>query len=237
MGKIFCFPQQHNDHTEIKFSQHLPNHVGTIREFKMKKIILTILLCMSPTACQTNALKITSKPEKATIEILNPDTETYSIVGTTPFESTNKKTMLPISLLSSELVSIRISKPGFISEQILLEKKGRPKIKLHANLQEIMSSEATIEKNNKAGKLVDNIATTVAKIQRYAAENNLKKASELTDELLKDHQTSYVLWNTKGSILLTQGKKSEAIEAYKKSLILKPDNIETRQALKELGVK
>ena len=187
--------------------------------------------------CQTSKFRVTSKPDGANVEIYNHKTDSYEVVGKTPFENTDQKISIPVSLLKSDLITIRISQPGFISEQVLLEKSGRPEMKIHANLKSVKSGYDEKEDLSREQNIVNEIAKVVVDIQTLIEEKKIPKAIEKITALVGEFPNSYYLWDLKGSLHYVNGEKGTAISSYEKSVELNPNNLDTKIILKKLGVK
>ena len=77
----------------------------------------------------------------------------------------------------------------------------------------------------------------------YANANQFDEAIETIDEAIALMPDEAVLYDSKGEILLMQGKNEEALEMWKKVLELNPDFLKENQdgtnlsnGLKELGL-
>ena len=196
----------------------------------MRSNALIIALGIWLNSCQTNQVAITSTPSGADVEIYSEDKESYEKVGVTPLDLSESASKLPVSILYSDLLTLRISKPGFVSEQVLMEKSGRPKIKIHANLSAGEVGEGKVTNY----ELINETAQTVNLVQKLIAEKRWDQALTAVDGLLTTYPMAYYLWDMKGSIHLAQGSVDMAKQAYRKSMEIKPDNLDTKLMLKEL---
>jgi tetratricopeptide (TPR) repeat protein len=192
--------------------------------------------------CQTSKVEVSSNPVGAVVEIFNPKTEVYEDAGRTPFEISESAAQIPLSIFSSNLVTIRISRQGYIPEQILLEKSGRPQIKIHANLIPVETKEV-VQKNDGSKEkqhdskheIVNLTARNLNKLQELIAANKIDDALRVISDLLERYPLSYYLWDIKGSLLISKGDESQAQKSYEKSMELNPNNLDTKILLKKIG--
>lgn len=193
-------------------------------------IRLAIAITVWISACQTSRIQLTSTPSDAVVEIFNAETESYEQIGNTPFELSETSSKISSLILLSDLIAVRISKPGFNSEQVLIETSDRPEVKIHAKLSKGQGNVS----NENQHELVNETAQTVNLVQKLIAEKRWEQAIVAVDGLLSSFPMAYYLWDMKGSIHLAQGAISEAKQAYRKSIELKPDNLDTKLMLREL---
>jgi tetratricopeptide (TPR) repeat protein len=192
------------------------------------------VICMM--GCQTSKVEIRSNPVGAQVEIYNPKTNVYEVAGNTPFEISESALQIPLSILSSNLVTIRISQEGFIPEQILLEKSGRPQIKIHANLIPTEVKEIVkIADDNNNHEIVNTTAQKLNELQELIAANKIDDGLRIIGDMLQQYPLSYYLWDIKGSLLLSKGDNARARKSYEKSIELNPNNLDTKILLKKIG--
>jgi predicted negative regulator of RcsB-dependent stress response len=74
----------------------------------------------------------------------------------------------------------------------------------------------------------------IQKIYSHIRQSQLEEALGLTEKLIAEYPHASFFLDLKGSIQVLQGKKTEAISSYERSLQISSDNPETMSILSDL---
>lgn len=197
-----------------------------------------IFLCMSVMSCgmldfttaltDSTEIEIVSVPKGADVFIYSSDQEKYLKVGTTPFVLT-KKTKLDFELPYDRPVTLIVEKAGHIPEHITIERKMKSKVHMALNLKavEVWTDPTDIYSSN----VVHDIGKRFQMIYRDIRLGKFSHAKSEVDSLLRRFPYAAILHDVKGSIFILEGQKEKAIMEYERSIQLRSDNTEARQAL------
>ncbi len=193
----------------------------------MFQIILGFIFLLFIVNCSSLSLRVNSTPPEAevTLHTLNGAQK----LGVTPLQlSHDQLRSLP------EGFTIEVSKPDFLQQKIMLEKRALSASgEVSVKLQEI--SKAELKLNDPDVKAtIESIARQVAQIQSSLLKKEYIQAEVLTRSMLNTYPYFSVGWNLLGNNYYLQGKTMESINAYQKALTLEPENVETRVILDRL---
>lgn len=191
----------------------------------MKQLFLLLLT----TACTSvPKLAVKSTPEKATVSLLNPQTLAYESLGETPLELDPKSVKVPVG----EMSVLRVEKPGFVPENILLPtdrlRTTEVVLALKQNNQWLRKDHASVS------KLAQEMARRLYSINRFTNEKKYGEALAEADALLRNYPEAPIFYDIKGSLHVLRDEKDLAKQSFRRSLELAPDNLQTRRALEKL---
>lgn len=176
-------------------------------------------------------LVVKSQPEKATVSYFNQRNLSYEELGKTPFSIDPQSTNLSASEINSISV-LKIEKPGYVSENVLIPSERMGNSELLLNLKE---NEAWINKESSSiSRLAEDMARKLLSINRLTSEQQYDRALILVNDLLKKYPEASIFYDMKGSLHLLRNERGPARQSFQRSLELRPDNIKTRQALENL---
>jgi tetratricopeptide (TPR) repeat protein len=175
-------------------------------------------------------LTVESTPVGAEIFVLLPSGQ-YEKLGETPFiieEATIKEWMKE----QLDFTVLKISKSGFVSENLFLNIKDHYRLNYMAHLKAVdVWNNKEIEVSSTAA---NKLALKVQSINQQVFSKKFDSALNETEALIEQFPKAHVFYDIKGSILFLMGKRSEAVASYQKSLSLNPDNNEAKMMLKEV---
>jgi tetratricopeptide (TPR) repeat protein len=198
------------------------------------KISIFVMACVLA-GCQTSEIKINSEPAGATVEVLNPSNQGYLVVGKTPYTVEGESSFKLFR--TSNILSVRISKPGFVIEHLFIDKSNNPKVIVNTQLKSLDSWQVGPKEKEKdvLSEHASTVAAGIQNINAYIQARQFEKALSGVRELLATNPASYFLYDMKGSIHLLRGEKAEALSSFQKSLAIFPNNPATAKAVKDLG--
>ena len=173
---------------------------------------------------------ITSQPAEAEVSYL-AGTGEFKTLGKTPLT-------IDASLIKKwqdthqEYAVVKVSKSGYVMENLFIDLKGRYKISYAADLKtiDVWNNKEMEISSTAANKL----AVKVQQINQQIFSKNFPKALSSAEVLIEQFPKAHVFLDMKGSILLLMGKKSEALASYQKSLSLNPDNTDAKKMLQRI---
>lgn len=187
-----------------------------------------LLVC---TGCMSSpkGLRLVSEPEGAAVSLIQPSGDTKDL-GVTPIEFTEAE----ISAHSSQTFGFKFHKEGYEVERVYASNPshtftGELKVKLYPSAE---WSQAFVDK--KAAKYLDDVAKLTAEVQGSVAAGDLNLSEQKARSLTSRYPNLSVGWSLLGNVLYKQNRRSEALEAYNKSLGIDPSNNEIRMVIEKM---
>ena len=195
--------------------------------------ILAAVTAFFAAACQTNQIKLESSPAGAEVELLNVEKNSYEPLGKTPYVIEGDNVIHFVH--SNDLLSIRISKEGFIPEHLLLDRSSNPKVDFHTQLKPAGAAlGAATDMKEVLSETANVVAAKVQDINANVEAEKFDQALAEINELLAAYPNSYYLYDIKGSVHVLRHEISQARESYRKSLTIQPNNEMTKKALSKI---
>ena len=184
-------------------------------------------------SCQTSEIKLDSVPAGATVEVLNPEKQGYEEVGKTPYIMEGDSMLQMFN--SKNMLSLRISKPGYVVEHVFIDKSNNPKVDLHTQLKPVANWQVDLK--DILSEHASAVASRVQVINGNIHGRRYEDAMADIRDLLTHYPQSYFLYDMKGSVHVLRGEKLEARNSFEKSLSIFQNNGATKKALQELDAK
>lgn len=195
------------------------------------KHLWPLLLVAIITSCAKLNVTIQSNPSKADIFILDPETGLYKKIGQTPMEIT-PDTELPPGVKDSKVWGFSIQKDGHVVEHILFDRSINARFKISTKLKPFAE---WIEKSDTVyADLMDRIGRSMQVVYSYIHAAKYSEALKSIEKLIENYPRAAIFYDIKGSIHLLRNEKDKAIVSYQKSLLLRPESLETKQVLEKL---
>lgn len=175
-------------------------------------------------------ISIDSQPKNAEVSYLSNSGQ-FNVIGNTPIKL--EDTLIKEWIDSNqEYAVVRVSMSGYIMENLFIDLNSRYKLSYNADLKpiDIWNNKEMEISSNAANKL----AVKVQHINQQVFNKNFANALKQTEVLIDQFPKAHVFYDIKGSILFLQGKRSEALASYQKSLSLNPDNSEAKKMLERV---
>lgn len=199
----------------------------------MRIVFITLCLFLSFSCSNMGAPKreitVDATPKDAEVSVLATSGQ-FKVLGTTPLKIDNQT--IKEWQKDNEYAVIRVSKSGYVVENLFIDLNTRTKINYVANLRAVdvwNQKEKEISSAN-----ANALAKKVQKINQQVFGKNLDAALSSTEHLIEQYPKAHVFYDIKGSILFLMGKKAESIGSYEKSLSLNPDNNEAKMMLEKV---
>lgn len=198
----------------------------------MDKYLLSACCTLFLISCSTIKLdrdiQINSQPSGAKVEVLDPESNEMIVLGKTPL-NVSGKSIKEVLLKEHDFLSFKVSTPGYIVENLIIDTKLRKHVSYKTNLKKV---EAWNDKNSNLSSVVANQLTMqVQEINQEIIKKDFKSALSKTQGLIKQYPKAHVYYDMKGSIHYLMGNKEESLASYKKSLLLNPDNIKSKEMI------
>lgn len=193
-------------------------------------LLLTLFMSCSFSREMKREITVDSEPKQAEVSYLSASGQ-FKVLGKTPL------TIEPALIkewieAKQEYAVIKVTKSGFAVENLFIDLNGRYKVAYIADLKaiDIWNNKEMEISSNAANKL----AVKVQHINQQVFTKNFDSALKNTEVLIDQFPKAHVFYDIKGSILFLQGKRSEALASYQKSLSLNPDNNEAKKMLEKV---
>lgn len=197
---------------------------------KARKIVIFLTYLVVITSCSTNReLVVSSKEEQMTVSIITEDKANYKEIGKTPLKLNDEK--LP-ELKKHDLIGIRLTKPGHVTENFLISYEGRNIVKIHAAPKLI--SDWTAPNSEISSMVANKIVNGIQKINTLVRKGKYDQALKSVDQMIDNFPSAHMLYDLRGSIFILRGDKGRGIASYEKSLRINPDNQKTKSMLGKL---
>lgn len=191
-----------------------------------------IIFLLALVSCQTTTgLVVKSTPENATVSYFNKDTVSYEVLGQTPITIDTKNSKLSEARIK-EMGVLRVEKPGYVGESILIPGDRLQTTEVVLNLK---PNNAWIKKDSSSiSKVAEDMARKLHTINRYSNSQNYSAALDLIKDLLATYPEASIFYDIKGSLHMLRNEKDLARQSFQRSVELKPDNMKTREMLEKL---
>ena len=176
-------------------------------------------------------INVESFPSEAEVSYFSPVTKQFKPLGKTPLKI-NETQIKDWLKGHNDFVVLRVSRSGYVVESLFVDLRNRYKVNYNAELWAIdLWNEKEMEvSSNAANKL----AIKIQRINQQVFSKNLDGALNDAEKLIDQFPKANVFYDIKGSILMLLGRKSEALASYQKSILLNPDNNESKQMINRI---
>jgi tetratricopeptide (TPR) repeat protein len=231
------------------------NAVGRCMIYWIRKIIanggktIAIAGLLPLFSCRHSNLKVVSYPEQAAVQIYDVKSHSFAELGKTPMEIKSEQ----IDRFGPNL-TIRVSKSGYVSEQVNLTSGSYTEIETLVRLDKFIdpnahqsddshdSHDSNDSRNVMGAKSIKDetqiiLQDFIADLQLVNAKMQLQMfddAQKILDRLMQRYPKVAALWDMKGSVFLKKGDRKMAMDCYQQSLKIRPDNMVTRKKLVDL---
>lgn len=175
-------------------------------------------------------INLNSNVKNASISIYQVSSKSFIDIGETPL-SISESLLLEKNIKES-FVILKISKRGYVSESIILERNANAKIDFFSNLTEVHAwndPEKEFSSEN-----ATNLILKTQEINLNIVKKNYDQAIKDVDMMLQEFPRSYILHDMKGSILYLSGEVKQASMVYEKSLGLNPENARAKTMIEKI---
>lgn len=174
-------------------------------------------------------IELSSEPKEAEVFLIRKNSPNLSL-GKTPL-------VLPKGLNSKSGESnlqLLFIKEGFVSQRVFLDVFSQGRSGLVAVKLEPMADWSKSYTDSEASFYLNEVASSVAKIQADVASKKLEDALRSAEALTNKYPNLSTGWVLKGNILYMQNKKGEALKAYRKSIGIDPTDEDTKNIINKL---
>lgn len=178
-------------------------------------------------SCSTSKLQITSSPESAEVVFIGKD-RSLKKIGTTPIDidsSTHKDLFTGSS-------QVQVVKQGYLPQSAFLPDTGYTAIegKIHFNLEDtVLPKVCEIQKES-----YNEIAKGTAEVANLIQRKRYDEAQNVVQNYLLKYNYIAVFYDFLGNIYYLKKDYPLAIESYKKSLAIIPNNIQTLKIIEKI---
>jgi tetratricopeptide (TPR) repeat protein len=168
--------------------------------------------------------------------IYRPETKSYQSLGKTPL-SVESELLSLTSFFDADMVALVVRKQGFVPQSVVLDKSSNPKFTLSVNLDPLSDWGGLAQTTTAAADgspTAEKALRSLRSIDLAIAQGKLDAAFAEAQQLQKEFPASAFVWDVLGSLHLRLGRNAAAIECYKKSLSLDPDNQKTALLLQNI---
>jgi hypothetical protein len=198
----------------------------TSRVQKLTSTLSVGALLLLLTGCASSSVKIQSTPEGADVYLLRKDASPAKL-GKTPLDLNASST----PELFSELVRIEVRKDGFLADSIAIPKaKTMGEARFLFTLKETNLPAVCVNQDLAANE----IARGVAEVSTMLGRRRYLEADSLLRSLTAKFNTVSVLFDLQGNLYFLQKDFGRALESYKRSNDLAPNNPVTQRMLERL---
>jgi len=192
--------------------------------------LTTLALVLAAQACATGGprVEVKSTPEGAEVAIVRPNNGGLIPLGKTPLLLSPEQ----FPDLGARLLTLQVRKDGYQSENIILPEGATAGLaQMNFTLRDANPSAAT-GKSNEASN--NELARGIASIHKQVAKKNFDDAIRLIDNLLARYPRVATLYDLLGGVHYLRKDSNRALEAFKRSLDLEPNNAETSRLVEKL---
>ena len=186
-----------------------------------------LIILMSCSSKKT--LTIKSKIDDVTISALNSSKENYEVIGKAPLNLKEEKFQ---KYNNNQYINLRLTRPGFVTENYLINTAGRDKIEIVAKLTEL--PDWTNPNSMNSSIIANAIMSDIQKINYLIKNAQYDDAIKKIGRLIEKYPSAHILYDLQGSIHLLNGEKGRSIASFEKSLIVNPINQQTKKVLDKL---
>jgi len=190
-------------------------------------ILFLFILCGAITNCSSQSLRVQSSPEGADVTVLNSNRSPQKM-GKTPIELSSRTN----PEIFSDAFQIQVSKEGYQPQAVLVPKlattggTGRVSFNLE---------DTTLPKVCQVQEDAFNeMARGVAEVSTFVQRKKYGEATSLVQALLTKYNGVSVLYDLQGNIFYLQKNLARALDSYKKSNSLSPNNPQTLRMISRI---
>ncbi|NDD90806.1 tetratricopeptide repeat protein [bacterium] len=191
------------------------------------RLVCLTLLILGAGACASSSLSVRSEPSEGEVFVRKGSSAPVKL-GATPFVMTsdNAREWLGDSF---ELI---VKKEGYASQSIVV-----PKLALGATSQvDVSLKEASLPQSCAQQDLsLNEIASGVAQAQYFLSKRNYDESRRKIQELINKFPSVAALHTLLGNLFYIQKDFQSALEAYRRSKRIQPDNVETTRMIEKLS--
>ncbi len=192
-------------------------------------ISMSLLQGCAVTLFENVEIELSSEPAQAEVFLIRKNNPNLSL-GKTPFQ-------LPEGLAEKSGEShlqLLFVKEGFVSQRVFLDVFSQGKSGLISVKLEPMADWSKSFSDTEASFYLNEVASSVAKIQADVASKKLEEALKSAEALNNKYPNLSTGWVLKGNILFLQNRKSEALKAYRKSIGIDPTDEDTKNIINKI---
>lgn len=196
-----------------------------MRDLKIKKIKLFVLILLLLSSCAGEKVKVTTFPDKATVSIQEKNGQIVDL-GVTPIELNSSDVFQ-----SQNMAQVILSKEGYLSERLYLSRSDIPtEVSVSQKLKrEDVSDQAALN-----SRILHSVASKIAEAQRNSFNKNYIKAELLLKQILEDYPELGVGHDLLANIYYLTNSKSKALFHYRKAKQFSDDSLKRDQMIKIL---
>ena len=196
-----------------------------MRDLKIKKIKLFVLILLLLSSCAGEKVKVTTFPDKATVSIQEKNGQIIDL-GVTPIELNSSDVFQ-----SQNMAQVILSKDGYLSERLYLSRSDIPtEVSVSQKLKrEDVSDQAALN-----SRILHSVASKIAEAQRNSFNKNYIKAELLLKQILEDYPELGVGHDLLANIYYLTNSKSKALFHYRKAKQFSDDSVKRDQMIKIL---
>jgi hypothetical protein len=190
-------------------------------------VLATLVLAQ---ACATGGarVEVKSTPEGAEVAVVRPNNGGLIPLGKTPLLLSPEQ----FPDLGARLLTLQVRKDGYQSENIILPEGATAGLaQMNFTLRDANPSAATGKSNESAQ---NELARGIANIHKQVAKKNLDDAIRMIDNLLARYPRVATLYDLLGGVHYLRKDSNRALDAFKRSLDLEPNNAETSRLVEKL---
>ncbi len=177
--------------------------------------------------CASEGLRVYSTPDGAEVSVLSQNRPTIK-VGKTPVEIDSKS----VPELFTDSLQVQVSKEGYTPQSVLVPKLsamgGTGRVSF--NLEDTALPKACVDQQDAFNEVARGVAEASSLLQR----KKLIEASTLLLSLTSKFSSVAVLYDLQGNVLYLQKDFNRALEAYKRSNVLTPNNPQTLRMINKI---
>lgn len=197
--------------------------------------MLVLIAAAFMSGCGTAKVKVVSQPDKANVAVVTAAGEEKSI-GTTPLEMETNKLHEACGDTSGPC-RLMVSKKGYARESLFVgatyfRQNFSARVKLEPTTEWL-----DLEKSDTFLGRLNDVAHYTAKLQEQTLKGDYSAALETAKHFVSSHPKVSVAWDLLGNIYYLKKMYGQAGDAYKRSLALNPNNVETQKIVKFLRDK
>lgn len=200
---------------------------GTAAPYMRAVVCIVALVCTNALlGCATSTLKVTSLPEGAEVSIIAPDRAPVKI-GKTPIEIEAR--VYPE--LFQESVQVQVAKDGHSPLTVLVPRLPVGGVgRINLNLQQAELPKVCQSQSDSINLLAKGIADSASLVQRKRVD----EAIRLLEDLSSKFGTVPVVHDLLGNVYYLQRNMDRALESYRRSNKLNPNNIDTIRMIERI---
>lgn len=189
------------------------------------KIGSVLALFFAASCASPSLVGINSYPENSQVYVKTKEGEVKEI-GKTPLSLSRSE----IFSYGSGISALEFRKDGYETEKIVLADNGRT----DSYDVSVKLSEKRLETKEDNNKALEILAKGLAKSLHLTMKKDYDKAQIVLESLIQNYPSVSVCHDLLGNIFFLKHENNLALQSYEKSLMIYPDNIETKQMVQRL---